>query len=339
MEPKNGKAVVTGVAGFIGSHLAERLIALGYQVIGVDCFTDFYPRTLKEANLANLRYAPGFSFVEGDIRHLDWATLLNGADYLFHEAAQAGVRDSWGDGFSPYVRHNIQATQRLLEAAKGVDTLKRFVFASSSSVYGDAEAFPTSEDTVPRPVSPYGVTKLTCEHLCDVYHRSFGVPVVMLRYFTVYGPRQRPDMAFHRFIKAVLSQREIVVYGDGRQTRDFTFVSDIVAANIRAMAHGVVDSCVADSRVNGQVFNIGGGARIELNEVIKILEDVIGLRARVTHASKQQGDARHTSADISKAREWLGYEPHVRIDEGLREEVEWLVRSETSAAALKAANR
>lgn len=311
---RTGQTIVTGAAGFIGSHLAERLVAEGYQVVGVDCFTDYYSRAIKEANLINLRQSPQFRFVEGDILALDWASLLDGAEYLFHEAAQPGVRRSWGDHFGIYVRNNVLATQRLLEAAKGAHTLKAFIFASSSSIYGDARTFPTPEDTIPRPVSPYGVTKLAGEHLCKMYYQSFGVPVVILRYFTAYGPRQRPDMAFHRFITALLRDDEIVVYGDGEQTRDFTYISDIVEANILAM----------NQPVEGQVFNIGGGSRITINTVIDILERIAGRRANVSKTSRQKGDARHTSADVTRARRLLGYEPQIPIEQGLRQQVQWI---------------
>jgi nucleoside-diphosphate-sugar epimerase len=316
MSSENGQVIVTGAAGFVGSHLAERLLSEGYQVLGVDCFTDYYPRAVKEANLIDLRQSPQFRFVEGDILTLDWTPLLGTADYLFHEAAQAGVRASWGDSFGVYVRNNVLATQRLLEAAKGARTLKGFVFASSSSIYGDAKAFPTPEDTTPMPVSPYGVTKLACEHLCRMYHQSFGVPVVMLRYFTAYGPRQRPDMAFHRFITAILQNDEIVVYGDGEQTRDFTYVSDIAEANVLAMNH----------TIEGQVFNIGGGSRITVNTVIDMLERITGRPAHRSYTGWQKGDARHTSADVTRAQRVLGYQPQVGLEQGLRWQVQWIAR-------------
>jgi UDP-glucose 4-epimerase len=237
--------------------------------------------------------------------------VLDGAEYVFHQAGQAGVRGSWGDNFSIYVRNNILATQRLLEAAKLASSLKSLIVASSSSVYGDAEVFPTTEDVTPRPVSPYGVTKLAAEHLCRMYHASFGVPIVALRYFTAYGPRQRPDMAFHRFIEAMLAGTEIVVYGNGEQTRDFTYVSDTVAANILATKPAAV----------GHVFNVGGGGRITVNQVIRILEDIIGRPARVRYVPRQDGDARNTCADITRAGTVLGYQPRVGIEQGLRQQV------------------
>lgn len=324
MPPRSGKVVVTGAAGFVGSHLVERLLAEGsaltreadYQVVGVDCFTDYYARAIKEANLALAMGSPAFEFMEADMLDVDWAALLDGTEYVFHQAAQAGVRGSWGDSFGIYVRNNIQATQRLLEAAKQTPALKALIFASSSSVYGDAESFPTREDAVPLPISPYGVTKLTCEQLCRVYHQSFGVPAIILRYFVAYGPRQRPDMAFHRFIQAMLQGKEINIYGDGEQTRDFTYVSDTVQANMLAM----------NPKAVGQVFNIGGGSRITINQVIELLERIVGKPARVRYLPSQKGDARHTFADISRARRVLRYEPQVPIEEGLAKEVAWLAQ-------------
>jgi nucleoside-diphosphate-sugar epimerase len=306
--------IVTGVAGFIGSHLAERLVADGHDVLGVDCFTDYYARAIKESNLSSLRASPRFRLMEADILGLDWAAIGSGAEYVFHQAAQAGVRGSWGRTFGAYVRNNILATQRLLEAAREIPSLKGFIFASSSSIYGDAETFPTPENIAPRPVSPYGVTKLACEHLCRMYGQSFGLPITILRYFTAYGPRQRPDMAFHRFITAMLRDDEVVVYGDGEQTRDFTYVSDIVQANILAMGDAGT----------GETFNIGGGSRITVNKVIDHLERILSRRACRRYLAQQKGDAIHTSADVTRARDLLGYEPHVGIEEGLWRQVEWL---------------
>jgi len=305
--------IVTGVAGFIGSHLAERLIANGHQVIGVDVFSDYYPRSIKEANLAALRPMLSFRFVEGDAVELDWPSLLEGADYVLHSAAQAGVRASWGKSFETYVHDNVLATQKLLEAAKDA-RLKRFVYASSSSVYGAVTTLPVTEDVTPHPISPYGVTKLAAEHLCLLYHKSFGVPVVSLRYFTVYGPRQRPDMAFQRFIRAMLHDEPLIIYGDGRQTRDCTFVADAVEATISAMT----------AACEGEVFNIGGGATTPLIEILRMLEEIIGRPARVEYVATQKGDPLHTWADISKARRILGYAPRVALREGLTRQVEWL---------------
>jgi nucleoside-diphosphate-sugar epimerase len=316
------RSVVTGAAGFIGSHLAERLLGMGHHVTGIDSFDSFYPRPMKEANLAKLRSETQFRLVEGDLVDLDLVSLLDGVDYVFHLAAQAGVRPSWGDRFGDYIHNNIHATQRLLEAASDT-SLKAFIFASSSSVYGDAECLPTPEATVPRPVSPYGITKLTCEHLCRVYQR-YGVPVTIMRYFSVYGPRQRPDMAFRRFIQAIYEQRDICIYGDGEQTRDFTYVSDIVDATVRAM----------DPIANGRIFNAGSGVVTSVKAVIGLLEEMTGIPALVRYAPAQRGDAAHTAADISEARRTIGYAPTVAIERGLASEIEWFVQSHQLSAAL-----
>ena len=241
------KALVTGAAGFIGSTLAERLVADGVDVVGVDSFTDYYPRPMKERNLAGLLAGRGFRFVESRIQDVDLAALLADRTHVFHLAAQAGVRKSWGRDFAIYTENNIEATQVLLEAATKAPGLERFVYASSSSVYGDNTPMPFREDAMTQPVSPYGVSKLAAEQLCYLYYANFRVPTVSLRYFTVYGPRQRPDMGFHRFLRATILGEPITVYGDGEQTRDFTFVRDIVAANIAAAVKGVP----------GRVYNIG----------------------------------------------------------------------------------
>jgi len=305
--------VVTGVAGFIGSHLAEVLLAQGHTVTGVDAFTDYYPRPFKEHNLEGLLGDPRFTFVPGDLLALDLKALLKGAAWVFHQAGQAGVRASWGTSFDLYARDNILATQRLLEAAKDA-SLQKFVYASSSSVYGDAEAFPTPETTLPKPVSPYGVTKLAGEHLCHLYWRNYGVPTIALRYFTVYGPRQRPDMAFHTFGRSLLTGIPIQVYGDGLQTRDFTYISDALQANLLAAERGAP----------GEVFNIGGGSRVTVKDVLKLMETTAGMHVEVHYQAAQHGDARHTSADIAKARRLLNYTPRVGIREGIKAEVDWL---------------
>jgi nucleoside-diphosphate-sugar epimerase len=305
--------LVTGCAGFIGSALVERLLKDGHEVTGIDNFSDYYPRSIKERNMAGFMHDKGFGFVEGDITKTDLDSLLKGKSCVFHQAAQAGIRESWGRDFEVYLRSNVLTTQRLLEACKGIG-LKKFVYASSSSVYGDAEDMPTKETAVPRPISPYGVTKLAGENLCYLYWRDFGLPCVSLRYFNVYGPGQRPDMAFNRFIRAMLSGNEVTVYGDGRQTRDFTYVDDIVSANLSAM----------ESDVTGEAINVGGGSRISVNETLGILEGVLGVKAKVVHEDKQKGDARHTSADISKAGKLLGYSPKVGIRKGLSRQVTWM---------------
>lgn len=307
------RCMVTGCAGFIGSHLAEALISQGHHVVGIDCFVDYYPRDTKLANLAAMRSSPLFTFVEADLLQCDLHGLLDGVDCVFHQAAQAGVRASWGQNFSIYTQNNILATQRLLEVAKE-HPLRRFVYASSSSVYGDAPELPVTEDALPRPVSPYGVSKLAAEHLCRLYWVNYGVPTVSLRYFTVYGPRQRPDMGFHKFIRALLTGEEITVYGNGEQTRDFTYISDAVAANLACL----------EADVAGQVFNIGGGSRTSVNRVLSILESISGRKAIVRRVESQKGDVRDTYADTSRAREMLGFRPSVSLEEGLRMELEWL---------------
>ena len=281
------KALVTGCAGFIGSHLTERLLREGYEVIGIDCFTDYYPREIKEANLSNVLKSKKFKLIEEDILEMN---KFPEVDYVFHEAAQAGVRASWGKSFETYMRNNVQATQKLLEFYKDLD-IKKFVYASSSSVYGDAE-LPMREDSLLKPVSPYGVTKLAGENLCYLYWKNYNVPTVSLRYFTVYGPRQRPDMAIHKFVKAIFNGDEITVFGDGTQTRDFTFVDDVVEATILA----------AESNSVGEVFNIGGGSRVSVNDLIEMMEDIIGKKAKVKYIEKQKGDVRDTLADVSKRR-------------------------------------
>lgn len=307
-------ALVTGAAGFVGSHLSEKLLQLGYQVKGIDSFLDYYPRKIKENNLKNLLNSNNFSFIEADILKVDLSTLLDGVEYIFHEAAQAGVRASWGKSFEIYTQNNILATQTLLEASKELSQLKKFVYASSSSVYGDTDILPMREDSIPKPVSPYGVSKLAGEHLCYLYFKNFGVPTVSLRYFTVYGPRQRPDMAFHKFIRAILQNKEIQVYGLGNQTRDFTFITDIVEATIVA----------SKTDINGAVFNIGGGSRVTLIQVINLIEEIIGKSVNAEYSHTQHGDVLHTWADISKAQEILHYHPQISLQEGLKEEINWL---------------
>jgi nucleoside-diphosphate-sugar epimerase len=310
------KALVTGVAGFIGSHLAASLLDEGATVLGIDCFTDYYARSIKEANLEENRLRERFRFTETRIQDADVAAWLEGVTHVFHLAAQAGVRKSWGTDFRTYTDNNIDATQVLLEACVGRQ-LTRFVYASSSSVYGDSAAIPMREDALPRPLSPYGVTKLAGEQLCSLYHANHGVPTVAMRYFTVYGPRQRPDMAFHRFIKAALKDQEIPLYGDGEQTRDFTFVSDAVAGTIAAGARGIA----------GRAYNIGGGSRVSMNQVLRILERIAGHPLKVRRDAPQKGDMRDTYADTSRARRDLGFEPTVALEEGIQAEYRWLFSS------------
>ncbi len=307
------KALVTGVAGFIGSTLAERLLADGVDVVGIDCFTDYYPRAIKERNLSSLVSHARFRFVESRLQDAPLATLLADRTHVFHLAAQAGVRKSWGKDFAVYTVNNIEATQVLLEAAVHA-SLERLVYASSSSVYGDAVPTPMREDALPQPVSPYGVSKLAAEQLCHLYFVNYNVPTVSLRYFTVYGPRQRPDMAFHKFLRATLRSEPISVFGDGEQTRDFTFVHDAVSATIAAAIRGVP----------GRVYNIGGGSRVSVNQVLEIIGRVAGRRPTVNVDAAQKGDMRHTYADTTLARADLRFAPSVTLEQGLAAEYRWL---------------
>jgi UDP-glucose 4-epimerase len=307
------KVVVTGVAGFIGSHLAERLLADGHEVTGVDCFTDYYPRPVKERNLARVRDHRAFRLVEARLQDSDLEAIVDGAGHVYHLAAQAGVRASWGREFSHYTEHNVLATQRLLEAAVRGGS-PRVVYASSSSVYGDAPALPLREDGPCAPVSPYGVTKLAAEHLARLYHRNHGLPTVSLRFFTAYGPRQRPDMAFHRFLAAARDGVPLTVYGDGLQTRDFTYVDDIVTA---VRAAGL-------SGRPGSVYNVGGGERIALNDVLRLVGEVTGRPLQIQREESQKGDMRDTFADTTAAARDLGFRSTVALAEGLAREWRWL---------------
>jgi UDP-glucose 4-epimerase len=308
------KALVTGAAGFIGSTLCDRLIADGAEVMGLDCFTDFYPRAVKERNLSGLAGHPRFRFVEATVRNADLPALLRDRTHIFHLAAQAGVRKSWGRDFAVYTVNNIEATQLLLEAAREASALERLVYASSSSVYGDNVAIPMREDALPQPVSPYGVTKLAAEQLCHLYHTNYQVPAVSLRYFSVYGPRQRPDMGFHKFLRATIRAEPIRLYGDGEQTRDFTYVHDAVNATVAAAVRGIP----------GRVYNIGGGSRVSVNHVVEMIARVAGRQPIVEVDPAQPGDMRHTYADTSQAHLDLGFQPRVSLEHGLTAEYQWL---------------
>jgi UDP-glucuronate 4-epimerase len=311
------RALVTGCAGFIGSHLTESLLDDGYTVVGVDCFNENYGRPQKLRNLERAREWDAFDFVPVDLARGDLADLVENCDVVFHLAAEPGVRQSWGSRFEWYVRNNVQATQHLLEASRPWPD-KRFVYASSSSVYGQAESLPTSEAVMPRPFSPYGMTKLSGEHLCAIYRGNYGLDTVILRYFSVYGPRQRPDMAFSVFCNAALEGRPLEIFGAGDQTRDFTFVSDVVAATRAA----------ADTPgVGGEVFNVGGGTRASLDEAVEVIAELAGRTVEVERTQGQAGDVRHTGADITAARRRLGFEPQVGLVEGLRAEWDWTVQN------------
>lgn len=302
------KALVTGCAGFIGSNLVDELLRRGYEVVGIDCLTECYPREIKEANMADALNHKNFEFVEENILSLE---EFPDVDYVFHEAALAGVRDSWGKGFEMYSRNNVEATQKILEFYK-TSNIKKFVFASSSSVYGVAK-LPMREDSLLKPLSPYGATKLACENLCYLYWANYGIPTISLRYFNVYGPRQRRDTAIYKFVKAILNDGVVTVFGDGTQTRDFTFVGDVVEANMLAV----------NSEGGGKIFNVGGGNGISVNELIKKIEKAIGKRAKIKHTEKQKGDVKDTWADTSKISAKLNWKPKVEIERGLRRFVEW----------------
>jgi UDP-glucuronate 4-epimerase len=310
------RALVTGCAGFIGSHLAESLLDDGVQVLGLDCFNSNYPRADKLENLRRAREYHAFEFVPIDLARGELRELVAGCDVIFHLAGEPGVRASWGQTFHSYLTNNVLATQQLLEAASAWPD-RRFVYASSSSVYGQAERLPTPESATPQPFSPYGVTKLGAEQLCTLYHGNHGVQTVSLRYFSVYGPRQRPDMAFHRFCRGALLRLPITVFGDGAQTRDFTYVEDVIAAT-RAAA--VVPE------IAGRVYNIGGGSRVSLGDTLLLLEELVDHSLQVEYVGGERGDVRDTGADTTRARADLGYMPRTPLREGLRAELEWMTQ-------------
>ena len=303
------KSLITGCAGFIGSHLTDNLLQNGHKVTGIDCFTDYYSREVKENNIKNALNHENFTLIEEDIVDL---SEFPEVDYIFHQAAQAGVRASWGKSFDIYTRYNLLATQKLLEYYKDRE-IKKFVYASSSSIYGNVDQMPINEDTPKNPYSPYGVTKLAAENLCSLYYQNYGTPTVSLRYFTVYGPRQRPDMGINKFVRAILNDDTIEIYGDGNQTRDFTYVSDVVQANLLA----------ARSDVVGESFNIGGGSRISVNDLLKLIEDAAEKDMKVKYTEAQKGDVQHTYANVMKAERLIGYKPSVGIKEGVNMYVEW----------------
>lgn len=307
------RAVITGCAGFLGSHLSDRLLDAGISVVGIDSFTDYYPRALKERNLAEARDHQLFELHKRDIACDSLDDLLEGVDVIFHLAAQAGVRGSFGSGFDTYLNDNVKATQRLLEAAvrAPVDTL---VYASSSSVYGNAVSLPTGETAPRAPVSPYGMTKCATEDLAGVYHRNHGIRTVGMRYFTAYGPRQRPDMAFNRFIAAGLTGEPITILGDGLQVRDFTFVDDVIEATVSAANNGM----------DGSVYNVGGGTPVTLLAAVQIIEELLGHPIEVRHRESARGDARQTSADTQRARADLGFGASVQLEDGLARQFAWM---------------
>lgn len=316
------KALVTGAAGFVGSHLVDALLQHGWQVVGVDRFSDYYPARIKRQNLDAASEDPRFELHDVDLASADLGPLLEGVDTVFHLAAQAGVRSSWGSEFAGYLHDNVMATQRLLEAVTGSVHGARVVYASSSSVYGNAERYPTSEEDLPAPHSPYGVTKLAAEHLCQLYGANLGVHTVSLRYFTVYGPRQRPDMAFHRLCGAVLGGEPFPMIGDGSQIRDFTYVEDVVRANLAAATAEVPP---------GTCVNVAGGTQISLREVCGLVGSLAGREVPVVQCGAEKGDVRRTGGSTERARRLLGWEPQVTIEVGLSRQLERHARSATSA--------
>jgi len=308
-----GSALVTGCAGFIGSTLAEALLGSGTRVVGIDAVTNSYASELKRANLVALRDHPAFEMHEVDLVDADLVPFLDGIDVVFHVAGLPGVRTSWGEQFAEYDRTNVLGTQRLLEAARHAP-VRRIVFSSSSSVYGDAERYPVVETDLPAPRSPYGVTKLAAEHLCNLYAANFGVPTVSLRYFTVYGPRQRPDLSFHRIIEAALGGGTFHMFGTGEQRRQFTYVDDVVSANVLAATADVAP---------GTVVNIGGGSDSSMNEVIALVESVTGRPVARVDDPVAAGDIFRTGADVTRARALLGWSPKTSIDVGIEAQVAW----------------
>jgi nucleoside-diphosphate-sugar epimerase len=306
------RVLITGAAGFIGSHLTEACLERGWKVTAIDSLTTYYSPTDKVRNAAQFSRHPNCLYLEQDLLDVDLDILVRDVQVVFHLAAQAGVRASWGQGFDTYTQLNVTALQRLLESARHAESLEKFVFASSSSVYGDAETLPTTEDQILRPISPYGATKALGEHLCYLYHRAFGLSTVALRFFSVYGPRQRPDMGFHRLIEAGLSGASFPLYGDGEQTRDFTYVDDIIDGALASIG----------SAEPGSVLNLGGGARISMNEVIDLVRKEFA-DLKVERLDTGRGDARDTGADISRAREMIGFDPKTTVPEGITRQIEW----------------
>ena len=307
---------MTGVAGFIGSHLAERLLKLGYEVVGVDSFTSYYPRERKLRNLAWVAEERAFRLIEGDLLELDLEQLLRRVSSIVHLAAEPGVRTSWGNNFSRYLKRNVEATQRLLEALPE-RSLERFVFASSSSIYGSVEEGPVKEDSARCPASPYGLSKLAAEELIGIYVRERGIPATVLRYFTVYGPRQRPEMALSRFISAAIRKEAVRVFGDGNQVREMTYVSDVVEATVAAL-----------EAPPGGPYNVGGGARATVNELIDHVQRVLGIGVEVSYGAAAEGDVRSTWADLERAGRELGYQPQVGLEEGIKGQVQWALRAD-----------
>jgi len=312
-------ALVTGVAGFIGSAVADELLRRGWDVRGVDCFTTYYERHFKERNLSNARRSRKFSFVEADLLSCDLNSLLQDSHVIFHLAGQPGVRPSWGPDFQTYLDLNVLVTQRLLEASRNAQRIRAFINSSSSSVYGDQHDLPVTEQHLPQPTSPYGVSKLAAEHLCSLYRSQFDIPVVSLRYFTVYGPRQRPDMAIHRLISAAYTDSTFTLNGDGNQRRDFTFIEDVVDANLRTM------SALLEERLLDSFYNVGCGGTVGMNDLIEKISSMAGRKIRIANVEAAPGDPGVTFSDSTKLQVATGWRPHFGLDEGLEAQLRSLV--------------
>ena len=310
-------AIVTGVAGFIGSSLAERLLKNKFKVVGIDNFTKYYPKKIKLNNIKSFRKNENFSLLTKDILNVDLRAVFNKAEFLFHLAAQPGVRASWGKDFEKYSKNNIHATQKLLEYAKNSKTIKKIVLASSSSVYGIQNGKMNESKTNTEPVSPYGVSKLAVEHLAKAYVKNFNSPIVMLRYFTVYGPRQRPDMAFMKFIMKSLRKKPITIYGNGNQKRSFTYIDDIIDATISSI----------NVSKNGEIINVGGGKINSIKKNIEILSNLLGHEIKIIHEDFPKGDVNRTEADTTKAKKLIGFKPKISIKDGLEFQYEFVKKN------------
>jgi len=307
-------ALITGVAGFIGSSLAEKLLKDNFKVIGIDSFTNYYSPHIKEKNIENCLKHSNFSFIHQDLDTLDLSTIFENTEYVFHLSAQPGARASWGKGFTTYVKNNISVTQKILESLKNNTTLKKFIFASSSSVYGNQSSIMNEDTSLTKPVSPYGVTKLASENLVNLYFKNYEIPIISLRYFTAYGPKQRPDMAFTRFFLSIIKDKKLIIFGNGEQTRDFTYVDDVVKATMNAAASDHV----------GEILNIGGGSVFSLMQITEFMKEITGKELEIDFKKEQKGDVKHTSADISKSENLINYKSNTDIKYGLTQQYEYI---------------